>query len=425
MISPRLCALEIIQEAICNGSFPNVLYKETTTGFEDRDRKLITLLIHDTLSNLVHIDYILSEFIGGKKVKPVIKNILRMAIDQIRFLEFPAFAVINESVELCNEIKKPMLKGFVNGVLRNYVRNPEIKYPKEGTIEYYSIVNSKPLWLMKLWEKDYGFENAVKYSEIRNSGTAVRFKDGFDGEAWLNEKGYSFTKAGVVNNSYILQSSYGIHNTDEFKNGTLSIQGVGSILACEVLSPKSGETVLDACSAPGGKTVNICGRMGKGQVIACDISQSRLEQVKKNLKRCNIKIAKCMVQDMTIKNDSFVNKFDKVLVDAPCSGLGEVNSKPDILLNKSFNDIKSLASIQKRILDCCSEYVKSGGVLVYSTCTINKTENDDVVHSFLLKHKDFKLEKFTLGNNEIIESGMLQLTPDKWDGFFVARFVKQ
>lgn len=425
MISPRHCALEILHETIQNGSYPNLLYNQRTKNFDDRDRKLITLLIFDCLSNLIHIDYILKQYIGDKKVKPIIRNILRMAVDQIAFLQFPEHAVINESVKLCDEIKKPMLKGFVNGVLRNYVRNPKIIYPKENTLEYFSIKNSKPMWLMELWEKDYGFDEAVRFSNVRNVGTTVRFKNGFEGKEWLEEKGYPFSKVDFIDNSYILDSSYDIFNTAEYKKGVLSIQGIGSMVACKALDAKTDEHVLDACSAPGGKTVNICSAMKSGKVVACDLYENRINLVKQNVKRCGYNFVECFSRDMSQSYDDFINKFDRVLVDAPCSGLGEINSKPDIILNKSLDDVFELSKLQLKILDCCCDYVKSGGVLVYSTCTINKIENDRVVLKFLEKHKEYSLESFSLDDGKIIESGMLQLTPDTYDGFFVAKFRKQ
>lgn len=425
MTSPRKCALDIFHETLQKGSYPNLLYKERAAAYEERDRKLITLLISDSLSNLIHIDYILSKFIGGKKVKPIIRNILRMAVDQIKFLEFPHHAVINESVELCGLIGKPMLKGFVNGVLRNYVRNMEISYPKEKNLEYFSIINSKPMWLMELWNKDYGFENAVKYSKIRKSGTAIRFKQGENSEKWLKDKGYQFKKSELINGAYILESSYDIHNTSEYKKGFLSIQGIGSMAACEALDPRNGETVLDACSAPGGKTVFICEKMKKGKVIACDVFNGRINLVRQNVSRFGFSFVEYVLHDMSVKKESFINRFDKVLVDAPCSGLGELNSKPDIMLNKSIDGIYELSKLQYKILDRCAEYLKSGGILVYSTCTINKIENDNVIKKFLEKHEDFKLDSFKLTGGQAVESGMLQMTPDEYEGFFVARLKKQ
>lgn len=424
MMSARMCAFEILHETFTAGAYPNLLYKEKAIDLDDRDRKLVTLIVNDTLSNLIHIDYILKGFTGGKRVNTPIRDILRMSIDQIQFLKLPEHAVINEAVDMCGKIGKPMLKGFVNGVLRNYLRNRDVKYPKEGTLEYYSIIHSKPLWLMELWNQNYGFENTVKYSKVRMAPTVIRSSNGFDAKAWMDQQGYKYREVDIISNAYELTSSYAIHECKDFKNGNISIQGVGSMAACVALDPKSGDKLLDACSAPGGKTVFLAQIMGSGEIISCDLYDSRLNLVEGNLKRCGIAFAKTKKDDMTVFNPDFENQFDRVLVDAPCSGLGVINSKGDIIINKTLDDIYELSKVQYKILSNCSKYVKSGGVMVYSTCTINKIENDNVVSKFLKKNSDFSLEPFKLDDGQKIESGMLQLTPDVYEGFFVARFKR-
>lgn len=427
MLNPRMCALEIIHETVKEGAYANLLYKKYTNDFEDRDRKLITLLVNETLSNLIHIDYILAQFIGGKSVKPIIRNILRMGVAQMKLLNFPSHAVINESVILTKSMGKGMLSGFVNGVLRNIDRCEEIKYPKEGTLEYYSVVNSKPLWLLELWADNYGEEQAIKYSEIRKTPTYVRVntqRGRFDDKEWFGKNGYDFKKVDIVDNCYELENSYNLHTKPEYRKGLLNIQGIGSMIACQALNVQSGDNVLDCCAAPGGKTVYIAELMGKGSVTACDLYENRLNLIKVNARRTGYDFIKTQAQDMSKFNPDFENAFDKVLVDAPCSGLGVINSKPDILLSKTLDKVKDLAKIQYKILDNCCKYVKENGVLVYSTCTINKIENDDVVNKFLKEHKEFVLDSIVLNNGQKFESGMLQLTPDQYEGFFVAKFKR-
>lgn len=424
MTSPRLCAYEIIHDTFSKGAYPNLLYKEKAKGLDERDRKFVTLVVNDTLANVIHIDYILSHFTKGKRVNAPVRDILRMAIDQLKFLDFPEHAVINESVDLCSKIGKSMLKGFVNGVLRNYVRNKDITYPEENSLEYYSIVNSKPMWLMELWEKDYGFENAILFSKVRHSNTSVHTAPGFDAQEWFDSNGFSYKPIHFIKNAYELDGSYGLYESEEFKQGKISIQGVGSMTACVALSPQGGEKVLDACSAPGGKTVYICEKMGHGEVLSCDLYDGRLRLVDDNLKRCGISFASTKKEDMSQFNKDYEKYFDRVLVDAPCSGLGVINSKPDIILNKCLDDVYELSKIQYSILTNCSKYVKDGGVLVYSTCTINRIENDKVVQKFLSRNTDFELDQFELDDGTKIEKGTLQLTPDKYEGFYVARFKR-
>ena len=172
------------------------------------------------------------------------------------------------------------------------------------------------------------------------------------------------------------------------------------------------------------KTVYIAELMGKGSVTACDLYENRLNLIKVNARRTGYDFIKTQAQDMSKFNPDFENAFDKVLVDAPCSGLGVINSKPDILLSKTLDKVKDLAKIQYKILDNCCKYVKENGVLVYSTCTINKIENDDVVNKFLKEHKEFVLDSIVLNSGQKFESGMLQLTPDQYEGFFVAKFKR-
>lgn len=423
MSDARIAALEIINETIQNGAYANLLFEEKTADLEDRDRRWVTMVVTDTLDNLIHIDYILEQFIGKKSVKPIIRNILRLGVDQLKFLELSPHAVINESVELTKTIKKQQLSGFVNGVLRNIDRTQEITYPKEGSLEYFSIINSKPMWLMKQWQKDYGFENAVEYSKIRKVRTVIRqnldrYSD-FDLENWLDEQGYKYNK--LFSGCYSLENSYQIHSSELFRKGIISIQGLGSQFACYAMKPNG--KILDACAAPGGKTLLLAQLTSGGNITACDLHEHRLKLISAQLYRGGYS-AELLQQDMTIVNDDFIDQFDCVLVDAPCTGLGVLNNKPDILLNKKPEDLKALSGIQKMILATCSKYVKSKGAIVYSTCTLNKIENDMVVDWFLKKFDDFVLDDFVLPTNEKV-CGKVQYTPENGEGFFIARMVRK
>ncbi len=416
----------LLDDIITNKKYANLTLKHSLNGFDDRDKAFICTLVYGVLDKLITLDYVISLFAKGR-VQPKIKNILRLGIYQIMFLErVPDSAAVNTSVLLAQSIGKGSLKGYINGVLRNVSKNKDnIVYPSDF-VQMLSRKYSYPEFIVEELVNEICREEAELFcSYSPKAQTCIRV-DEAKGDAQKIKEQLN-ARDGV----YFNNCMYVLGEIPSLENGTLSIQSEASVAAVKALGLKEGDSLLDCCAAPGGKTVCAASVIKKGEIFALDKHEHRVELIEKNAKRCNYhSIIKAMQFDMT--QGGFNKLFDKVLVDAPCSGLGVLWQKPEIKNTCSPEGFGELEQIQARILENASKSVKKGGVLVYSTCTIRKKENIDNVLSFLEKNKDFKLdsleglmgEKFENAHN--VKDGFVQLYPhkDKTDGFFIARMIR-
>ncbi len=435
--------------------FNSVVRKGAYSGIEIRknlnksslninDKALVTEIVNGTLRNLIKIDWIISFFvkINPKKISPNIKDILRCGTYQIMFLDkIPDSAVCNESVELAKKYGNIGAAKFVNGVLRNISRNKDsITMPSKNNInEYFSIEYSHPIWMVDLWINNYGVDFTERLLKANNEVPPLTIRinklkaSKLEILNMLNDLNVDISD-GLYNDEAVnIKGVSSINNMELFKNGYFQVQDESSMLVGKIINPKAGDLIIDVCSAPGGKATHLAEMMGnKGKIIARDIHKHKLNLINENCKRLGIKIIETQLFDAIQVDDTLFAKADVVLVDAPCSGLGLVRRKPDLRWKKNLEDISKLSKLQMLILKNASLYVKTGGVLVYSTCTLNREENIRVVQEFLNYSNNFKLDNLGGFLHPNIYAphktdGYLELYPNVHgsDGFFIARMIKK
>ncbi len=380
------------------------------------------------------LDYFIDK-ISSKKISqlsPEVRNILRLGIFELEFLKRPDYAVVNSYVELCREVDKKAVK-FVNAVLRNFIRKKDDIIPQQsrlGETKYLSILYSHPEWLVKKWIKTYGRERAEKICEYNNSPAKVTLRvntlkisknDLLD---VFTEKNINFTESEISKDCIIVTGSGNIKNIPGFREGFWAVQGESSSLVSEVLAPEPGELVLDFCAAPGTKTTHIAMLMqDKGKITAVDISAERLKKIEENCKRLGVKSIKTLAGD-AVKLD-FAEKFDRVLIDVPCSNTGVFAGRPDARWKKTPESIEDLSQLQMKILKNAAIQLKPGGILVYSTCSIEPEENELLIKRFIKENKNFTPENFRIeaafGSEKF--PGFLQILQSEHniDGFFIAK----
>lgn len=374
------------------------------------DKKVYTKVLYGVVENKLMIDYNLSPLIKGKRVKPFIKNILRIGVYVIDYLNMKDHFIVNELVKI---VKKDDYKSamFVNGVLRNYQRNEKPKIDHLSEVEKLSLELSLPIELTSLLYKQYKsdiikfFESKTVYNTYRINTLKTKVKNVLE---VLDNLGVTYN----INN-VTLSTKESLIDSDLFKEGYIIAQDASSIRVAEVVNPSPGSSVLDACSAPGGKSLHMASIMeNKGSITSCDVYEHKLNKINDNAKKLGVSIINTLLADAT--SFDYKQKFDYCLVDVPCSGLGVINHKPDLKYHISIKDIEEINNLQKKIIRHVKDYVKDGGILVYSTCTINKFENEWLIKDFLNEFKEFKkLEE------EIILPNELQ------DGFYICKMRKE
>lgn len=409
------------------------------TELSPADRALCTELVNGCVRWQSRIDWVLTGFYHGEFTKclPLVKNSLRIALYQMLFLsKIPPPAAINESVEIVKSVKGERHAGIVNGVLRNVLRNlTNIRYParEENEVLYLSIVYAHPQWMVRRYLERFGSEAAEALLNANNQRPMLTMRvNGLktsvqDVTTYLSEQEIKYELGTMHTSSVLITSLRDIRNTPLFEKGLVSIQDASASLVVQLADPKPGMLVYDLCSAPGGKAV-YCGEMmqNNGRVVALDKYESKLRLIAENADRANVTIVETAHGDAR----EFAPKelADLVLVDAPCSGLGTLQKKPDIKWRRDLDNVRSMSKIQRSILDHAATLLKPGGVLVYSTCTIEPEENVETVEAFLASHPDFVLEpaeSYLLA--PVCKDGYLQTFPHihKMDGAFGARLRKR
>lgn len=439
--SLRTVAVKILNRITGSESYGNIeLSRELTKlAFDYRDKGLITEIVNGTLRNFRKIDFIISGFITGKEPDPVIMNILRAAIYQVYFLDkIPASAAVHEAVETAKELTNPGAAKFVNGVLRNIERSyDDVKFPDCSTdlLEFLSIEYSFPKWLVKGWMDRFGAEFTEALLAASNERPLVTLRVNSlksDRETVLQKllaAGYEAEAGKWSEYSILVKSGAGIDSFPGFKEGEISVQDEASMLAVLALDPKPGERVADLCSAPGGKAAFAMEHSENGITItAGDIHPHKLKLMEENFTRLGLKNYTLKTWDAMKFDDSMRNRFDKVILDAPCSGYGVIRKKPDMKLRKSKNEVTELVDIQKKMVVNAAKYLKKGGLLIYSTCTISEEENEKLVRWAVEGSNQLKLEslKNKLPEGLVDADGMVRLYPNVHgtDGFFIAALRK-
>lgn len=402
------------------------------------DRRLATSIFYQAVENRLNIEYVLNSFVS---VKPdaVIEDILHIACAQILFMDkIPPHAAVDEAVKQARALGKDEATGFVNGVLRNLLRAIEgegIKYPDENEdkVKYLSVRYSVNEVILNRLISAYGIETAEKIVAFRPAERVETIRphlmkrDCAQFEEYLTKRGWAWKK-GVVEGAYLISHAGNLAGDPDFFDGEFSIQGESSMLSAIAVNAKPGMTVIDVCAAPGGKSALMCEMMkGTGRVHAWDVHPHRVDLLKAMGKRLKLDNLRAAVRDASVTKEEFHLSADAVLIDAPCSGVGVMTDKPDLKYRVTDESIDSLIETQKKILKASSQYVKRGGVLVYSTCSILPEENEKQVEAFLFDHPEFKLDTDAGWVPEALKDrftgGMLSLLPDRdgVEGFFIAR----
>jgi len=428
----RTAALDALEKCRRDGAWSGAVIDSAIkkAGLEGRDAALSSRLILGVLQNSGLCDHYIDFYSGGKKLEPKLRDILRLGVYQLLFLDkIPARAAVNESVELCASSGLKRASGLVNAVLRRVAENkeklPEI--PGEGTAEHLSVKYSHPLWLTKriIDERGYDFtesffacNNRPPMLDIQINTLKVSAED-FARALDRLEKKY------IRNENSIELESCNVSALPGFEEGLFYVQDKAARAAVEIADVKPGMKVLDACAAPGGKSLAAAIKMeNKGKIISCDIHEKKLRLIKDSAERLGVEIITTMCNDARQPREEFIGVFDAVIADVPCSGIGVIRKKPEIR-QKTEDELQGLADIQLAILSQLSEYVRPGGSLLYSTCTVLKEENEGVVESFLEKNGGFALCPFEIGNIKS-GSGMYTFWPnvDGTDGFFAAKLIR-
>ncbi|MFC6115401.1 16S rRNA (cytosine(967)-C(5))-methyltransferase RsmB [Sporosarcina thermotolerans] len=436
----RDAALSILMEINDNQAYSNLLLNRTIKKYaiDPKDRGLLTELTYGTLQHRMTLDFYLEPFVKGK-LDAWVRELLRLSIYQIVYLtKIPPHAVVHEAVEIAKRRGHKGISSTVNGILRSVLRKGvrSIEDIKDD-IERISIETSHPIWLIKRWVEQFGKEEALAMAHENNHPARMTARVNLlkttvdDVVKELAKEGIDATRGEVVPES-IQTASGSLANTAAFANGLLTIQDESSMLPVIALDVKPDMKVLDMCAAPGGKTTFIAEKMNnQGEVYAHDLHEHKLKLIESNANRLGIESIRLSSGDSrqlgTIYEPS---SFDRILVDAPCSGLGVIRRKPEIKYNKTEQDLENLTKIQEELLDTAYGLVKEDGIIVYSTCTVEYSENAGVVHNFLEKHTDMTtvpLDSFVNNESLAIKDNMLQVLPQHFgsDGFFVTAFRKK
>jgi len=428
--NPRKICLKALLRVEGEGGYSNLVLQSLLKDvhMDKRDVTLCSALFYGVIDRKITLDYILSRFSKVKlqKMDMGILQILRMGLYQMLFMDkIPPSAIVDESVKLSKKVSGGHFSGFVNGILRNILRNQQnITYPvPENTVEYLSIIYSCPQDLVSLWLKSYGREDteAILADSLLPPPVTIRVNttktSGEEIVGLLEKENVTVQPAEDLPNAFYLSHTGAVEELTAYRNGFFHAQDVASQLCCQVLCPKNGETVADVCAAPGGKSFTMAQLVGEtGKILSFDIHAHRVEQIKEGAARLGFKNITAKVRDA--QKDTLSHKVDAMLVDVPCSGLGVIRRKPEIKYKPLENN---LPDIQKAILENSAAYVKPGGRLVYSTCTLNPKENQEVVNAFLKEHPEWIPMPFTLLGTEYKEGqGTLMPHKHKTDGFFIA-----
>lgn len=447
-INGRDLALSMLLEIYAQKEFSHMLLRQVLDKYdylEGKEKAFIKRLTEGTIERTIELDYVINQFskVPVSKMKPLIRTLLRMSVYQILYMDqIPDSAVCNEAVKLASMHKFTSLKGFVNGVLRSIARKKtEIKYPdkSENEIEYYSVVYSMPVWLVEHFWKAYGSETCEKICAglLRQRPVTVRIREDLSEDERISlckkweEHGIQVTQTPYLSYAFLCEKMEGLRNMEGYEEGLFAVQDVSSMLVSEVAGIKPGMHMIDVCAAPGGKSTHAAMKLqGTGQVLARDISDYKVQFIEENAKRQHLDNIKVQVWDATIFDPKQEQKADILFVDAPCSGLGVMGKKRDIKYRMNPGQLEEIIKLQREILDTVWPYVKKGGFMMYSTCTINKQENEEQVQWFT---KNYPFEVVSMKEelpgqlSEYETEWGLQLLPGihDTDGFFLVKLRRK
>ena len=436
----RELVLGILMEVTRDGEYSHIALRNVLSKYQYLDKKeraFITRVTEGTLERMIELDYIINQFSKVKvnKMKPVIRNILRSAVYQLKYMDsIPNSAVCNEAVKLATKKGFSSLKGFVNGVLRNIERNLDtITYPDDLSIKY-----SMPEWILNQWKEVYDDKTIETMLEafLEDKPTTIRCNTNVctveELIAKLEKEGVHVEKHPYLPYALWISSYNYLAELQSFQDGDFYVQDISSMLVSHIAQPKEGDYVIDVCAAPGGKSLHMAEMLqGTGHVEARDLTDYKVNLIWENIQRSRMQNIEAVRFDATVLDEASVEKADIVVADLPCSGLGILGKKTDLKYKMTEKTQEDLVVLQRDILSKVKNYVKPGGNLVYSTCTIHKKENMDNVHWFLQENADFELVSIKdllceELKDDVMEEGCLQFLPGKHesDGFFIAKFKR-
>jgi len=428
----REAALEVLVRTEQDKSYSNLLLHQTIQKYrlDKADAALATEIVYGTIQRLNTIDYYLERFVskGMAKLQPWVRSLLRLSFYQMYFLDrIPDHAIVNEAVNIAKKKGHQGISGMVNGVLRNVIRQKNSLQIPAGlpAADRIALEHSHPKWLVSRWIGQLGEAKTERICEANNTPPHVSIrtntmKIGRDElVSILQQNGLQAEPSELALAGVIVKGGGNMALTPWFEQGLFSIQDESSMLVAEAVDPQPGEKVLDCCAAPGGKTMHMAEKMKDGgEVWACDIHEHKAKLIREQAERLGLKSVRTLTADARKLADHFAEgSFDRILLDAPCSGLGVIRRKPDMKWSKREQELDDICVIQRDLLNEAHKLLRPGGTLVYSTCTIEHNENEGMVEAFLRRHPEF----------EWAGPGPLQLYPYEYqsDGFFIAKLRKR
>ncbi|MBE3554135.1 MAG: 16S rRNA (cytosine(967)-C(5))-methyltransferase RsmB [Thermicanus sp.] len=440
----RETALDILLRIEEEGAYSNLLMRTALdrSGMQDADKRLATELVYGVLTHRLRLDYAIRPYLSRplEKLEPWVRLLLRLSFYQLLYLDkIPPYAIVNEAVKLAKRRGHEGIARLINGVLRSYLREPtkgEIP-PDLPPARRLSLLYSHPEWMVKRWLKQYGEEKTEAMLSANNAPSPLTLR--INPLRTTREELLSFFKEEGMVAMPSLLSPQGIRVTGggnpasmpEYRLGLYSIQDESSMLVATLLKPEAGQRVLDACAAPGGKTSHIAELMkDEGEILANDIHPHKGSLIEEQRKRLGFTSIQVMTGDALTLSERVKGPFDRILIDAPCSGLGVIRRKPEIKWRKEEGELSHLPELQYALLERLSPLLGEKGLLIYSTCTVNQEENEEVIDRFLSSHPEFQPDESLVNDlpsplleEAIIRPGMLLILPGDFgtDGFFIAR----
>ncbi|WP_026174348.1 16S rRNA (cytosine(967)-C(5))-methyltransferase RsmB [Effusibacillus pohliae] len=406
------------------------------------EKALATEIVYGTVQRLNTIDYRLLPFLKQPltKLDDWVRNLLRLSVYQLDYLErVPPFAVIHEAVEIAKR-KNPRLSGFVNAVLRNLLRAGQPDFPpfEQDPVRHLSLVHSHPEWLVREWIGQYGAEETARICQANNQRPALSLRVNRlratreEVLAALAKEGLAARLSAVSPDGIVLATGTDVTKLPPFQEGLCTVQDESSMLVALCVDPQPGMRILDACAAPGGKTTHLAERMeDRGEIVAADIHEHKIGLIRNATARLGLRSVQPIAGDVRELAGS-LGQFDAVLLDAPCSGFGVIRRKPDIKWRKTQQDAIAIRGVQTDLIRKLADSVKPGGILVYSTCTIERQENQEIIRNFLRERTDFQIAPLSpllpedVAKTAVSPDGWAQVLPHHFgtDGFFICRMRK-
>lgn len=431
MKKPRYLAVELLNKTFRSGSYSNIQLSHGLSSSEmtNRDRKLCSAIYYGVIERKITLDYIISGLSSRplNKLDDTVLNIIRCGIYQLLYMEnIPDNAAVNESVALAKQFGKTSASGMVNAVLRNFIRQEKGWLAASDILHSSSIRYSAPMWLVNSLRADYGIElmQDLLSDALDKPPVTIRMNPLKCSEAQLFSALGEVSAEKVSSYCYILSGGDPV-STEAFKRGFFHIQDKASQLCCLAVDPSENDRVLDICAAPGGKTFTMAEKMGgKGEIYACDLHEKRVRLIQKGADRLGLENIRATVGDASEYNPQ-LTKFSKILCDVPCSGIGAIRRKPEIKY-KNPEDFAGLPDIQYKIAENALNYLEVGGEMVYSTCTLRKAENDEVIDRLLETHPELEPVDFLKQLGEPFGSYKASIFPKYFgsDGFFISKVRK-